>query len=101
MGIRESLIVDWEDKTLRYQGKDMYIVKQFEYKNVEYLYALDLATVKNENIEVAFLYKKRDDVFAHVDDDDLFDELVIKAGAECVAQLMKEDIENLQKQGII
>lgn len=99
MGLKESLIVNWEDRTVKYQGKEMYIVKQFTYKNIEYLYALDLATIKNENIDVAFLYKKRDDIYAHVEDDKLFEELVVKAGSECITELVEGEMEELQKQG--
>ena len=73
MGLRESLIVDWENKTIEYQGKRMYIIKQFVYENKEYFYAIDLATVNNKNLEIAFLYKVKDDIFAHVEDEELFD----------------------------
>ena len=99
MGIRESLIVDWENKTIEYQGKRMYIIKQFVYENKEYFYDIDLATVNNKNLEIAFLYKVKDDIFAHVEDEELFDKLVVKAGSECFNEILKHDIEQLQKEG--
>ena len=99
MGIRESLIVDWENKTIEYQGKRMYIIKQFVYENKEYFYAIDLATVNNKNLEIAFLYKVKDDIFEHVEDEELFDKLVVKAGSECFNEILKHDIEQLQKEG--
>ena len=33
MGIRESLTVNFEDKTLEYLDMMLYVTKQFEYKN--------------------------------------------------------------------
>lgn len=101
MGLKENLIVNWENKTIEYQGKKMYIVKQFVYEKLEYLYAIDLETINNENIEVAFLYKVKDDVFEHVENDELFEKLVVKAGSECFNELMEKDIEQLQKEGKI
>lgn len=99
MGLRESLIVNWENKTIEYQGKKMYIVKQFMYENKEYLYAMDLATVNNKNLEIAFLYKVNNDIFGHVEDEELFDKLVVKAGSECFNEILRKDLEQLQKEG--
>ena len=101
MGLRESLIVDWENKTIQYQGKRMYIIKQFVYENKEYFYAIDLATINNKNLEIAFLYKVKDDIFAHVEDEGLFDKLVVKAGSACFNEIVKSDIEQLHKEGKI
>ena len=99
MGLRESLIVNWENKTIEYQGKKMYIVKQFMYENKEYLYAMDLATVNNKNLKIAFLYKVNNDIFGHVEDEELFDKLVVKAGSECFNEILRKDLEQLQKEG--
>ena len=82
-----------------YQGKKMYIVKQFMYENKEYLYAMDLATVNNKNLEIAFLYKVNNDIFGHVEDEELFDKLVVKAGSECFNEILRKDLEQLQKEG--
>ena len=82
MGLRESLIVNWENKTIEYQGKKMYIVKQFMYENKEYLYAIDLETINKENLEIVFLYKMKDDIFAYVEEDDLFDKLIVTVGID-------------------
>lgn len=98
MGFREELTIDWEDKTIEYQGKKMYVIKAFNYNNVEYLCVVDLNTINNENLEVAFLYKVKDSIFAHVTDDELFDKLVITAGAESIGEMIKEDVERLKKE---
>ena len=45
MGIRESLTVNFEDKTLEYLDMMLYVTKQFEYKNKTYLYC-----VKSKNL---------------------------------------------------
>ena len=99
MGLRESLIVNWENKTIEYQGKKMYIVKQFMYENKEYLYAIDLETINKENLEIVFLYKMKDDIFAYVEEDDLFDKLIVKVGIECFTEILRKDLEQLQKEG--
>ena len=101
MGFREELTVDWEDKTIDYQGKKMYIIKVFHYENKEYLCAIDLSTIHNENLEVAFLYKVKASIFTHVDDNELFDKLVMTVGAECIGEMIKEDVQKLKKEGKI
>ena len=101
MGFREELTVDWEDKTIEYQGKKMYVVKVFTYNNVEYLCTVDLDTIHNENVEVAFLYKVKDSIFAHVDDDELLDKLVMTAGEKSLEDMIKEDVEKLKQEGKI
>lgn len=99
MGFKEELTIDWEDKTIEYQGKRMYVVKTFNYNDTEYLCTVDLNTVNNENLEVAFLYKVKDSIFANVNDDELFDKLLMVAGGETIGDLIKQDIEKLKKEG--
>lgn len=101
MGFREELTIDWEDKTIEYQGKMLYVIKSFNYDNKEYLYTVDINTINNDNLEVAFLYKIKDSIFAHVDDDELFEKLVIAAGTENITEMIKKDIQKLKKSGKI
>ena len=99
MGMRENLITDWKDKTLEFQGKKLYVVDQFEYEGITYLYTVDIATINNKNIEVAFLYKVKDDIFEDVTDDALFNKLVVRAGSNLMGNMLKEDLEQLKKYG--
>lgn len=99
MGIREDLIVDWKDKTIEYFDKKMYVIEQFTYKGTEYLYVVDKATVNNDNLEVAFLYRVKDDVFANVDSDELFNELldeVSKKNLKELTEIAMSKIKNNQ-----
>ncbi|MBR3152618.1 MAG: hypothetical protein IKF52_03325 [Clostridia bacterium] len=99
MGIRENLIVDWKDKTIEYFDKKMYVIEQFTYKGIEYLYVVDKATINNENLEVAFLYRVKDDIFANVDSDELFNELldeVAKKNLEEITEMAINKIKNNQ-----
>ena len=50
MGIRESLTVNFEDKTLEYLDMMLYVTKQFEYKNKTYLYCVNKSTVDTNGI---------------------------------------------------
>ena len=68
MGIRESLTVNFEDKTLEYLDMMLYVTKQFEYKNKTYLYCVNKSTVDTDELEVYFLYRVRDDKFNHITD---------------------------------
>ena len=77
MGLRESLTVDWKDKTIEYQNKTIYIVDQFKYNGIEYLYGCDIETINNKNLEVVFLVRVRDDLIEHVEDEELFNELLM------------------------
>lgn len=97
MGMRENLITNWKDKTIEYQGKELYIIEQFMYRETEYLYAVDKATLNKKNIEVAFLYKLKDDIFANVDSDKLFDELLEEVSKKNLEELTINAIEKLKK----
>lgn len=83
MGFRESLMNDFKDKTIEYQGKKLYILDQFIYKDVEYLCGCDIGSVdkikNNESgdIEMIFLHKNKNNLFEWVSDKELFDELVL------------------------
>lgn len=68
MGIRESLTINFEDKTLEYLDMMLYVTKQFEYKNKTYLYCVNKSTVDTDELEVYFLYRVRDDKFNHITD---------------------------------
>ncbi len=95
MGMRENLIVNFESKTLEYQNKKFYILKQFDYKGQTYLYGIDVDAFykDNENLEVAFLYRMHDDVFNHVSDSSLLDDLFNVVSGICTADMVKKNLE--------
>ena len=96
MGLREDLIADWTNKHITYQGCEMFVAHQFEYKGTTYLYVIDEKDAlekDKENVEVAFLYKVKENVFANVDDDDLFNELLGKVAGEMAAEMLKKELD--------
>ena len=82
MGFKEDIITDWKNKTIEYQNKKIYILEQIEFEGKEYLYGCDIDTINNKNIEVVFLTKVKDNIFKHVDDNKLFEELLRKTSGE-------------------
>lgn len=90
MGFRENLITDWKDKTIEYQDKNFYILEQFIYKDIEYLFGCDINTINNQNLEVVFLYRVKDDIFEHVEDKNIFDELFIHVSGKLAANKINE-----------
>lgn len=97
MGMAERIMYNFENVTLEYNGKKFYILKQFEYKNKMYLYGVDVETAKlgdPNKCEFVFLYRVRDDIFNHVEDPDLFDELFDVVAPSCVV----DSINNSMKQ---
>lgn len=96
MGLREDLIADWTNKHITYQGYNMFVVKQIEHDGITYLYAIDKDDAVKEDkkdLNVAFLYKVKDDVWANVDDDDLFDELMGQVAGELTGDLLKKHLK--------
>lgn len=93
MGFRENLITDWKDKTIEYQEKKFYILEQFLYNGKEYLYGCDIETIKNEKMNVVFLYKIKDDIFEHVKDEQLFEELLMNVTGIFTGKLMIDTYE--------
>ena len=93
MGFREELISNWEDKTIEYGGKKFYIIKQLNHEGTEYLYGIDIETYDKDPMNVVFLYKIKDDIFEHVEDEELFEKLLIQAGGLCAADLVGKAIE--------
>lgn len=90
MSFKEELIADWKDKTIEYQEKNFYIVEQIEYKGKTYLYGCDLNTIKNNNIEVVFLTKVKDNIFEHIEDDDLFEKLLANVSGKVLSNKLNE-----------
>ena len=90
MGLRENLITNWKDKTIEYQDKQFYILEQFTYDNKEYLFGSDISTLKNEKLEVVFLYRVKDDIFEHVEDEKLFEELFLNVSGILAAEKIQE-----------
>ena len=95
MGLKENLITDWTNKVITYQGSEMFVVSQFDYEGTNYLYVVDTESIEKdeEEVDVAFLYKVKDDVFANVDDDELFNELLGKVAGELTAEMLKKEFD--------
>ena len=83
MGFRESLMNDFRDKTIEYQGKRLYIAEQFTYGDVEYLCGCDIDSInrirnkESSDMEMMFLHKNQNNLFEWVSNKELFDELVL------------------------
>lgn len=95
MGIRENLVVNFEGKTLEYQDKKFYILKQFDYEGKTYLYGIDVDVFykENERIEIAFIYRTEDDMFNHVTDNALMEDLFNVVSGICTADMVKKNLE--------
>lgn len=96
MGLKEDIIVDWNNKNITYQGREMFVVKQFEYEGITYLYVIDKEEALKEDkeyLDVAFLYKVKDNIWANVDDDNLFNELLGKIAGELTGDLIKKHLK--------
>ncbi len=98
MGMRESLMTNFEDKTLEYKNKQFYIVKQFDYKGKTYLYGIDRSTIKNEEYETYFFYRAREDLFNHVSDKNMQLELLEVVSGLFMSDIIKKNlVEQLKK----
>ena len=95
MGIRESLTVNFEDKTLEYLDMMLYVTKQFEYKNKTYLYCVNKSTVDTDEFEVYFLYRVRDDKFNHITDKKKQMELLEVVSGLYMDDLIKDSLKKI------
>ena len=95
MGIRESLTVNFEDKTLEYLDMMLYVTKQFEYKNKTYLYCVNKSTVDTDELEVYFLYRVRDDKFNHKTDKKKQMELLEVVSGLYMDDLIKDSLKKI------
>jgi hypothetical protein len=95
MGIRESLTVNFEDKTLEYLDMMLYVTKQFEYKNKTYLYCVNKSTVDTDELEVYFLYRVRDDKFNHITDKKKQMELLEVVSGLYMDDLIKDSLKKI------
>lgn len=95
MGIRETLITNFEDKTLEYLGKKFYVIKQFDYKGKTYLYALDLETLGTNDLGYAFLYRVDDDIFNHVRDEETCNDLFDIVSGLCVEEIVNKNLQDM------
>lgn len=84
----EDIIVNWKGKIIEYQGKRLLVAEQVEYEKKEYLYCVN--TEKEDEIEVSFLYKSGKDEFAHVVDDETFQNLILLVAAKASANEIKK-----------
>ncbi len=98
MGMTESVMLNFEDTTVKYQDKSFYVVKQFEYNNKSYLYCIDVNTVNSEDKEYAFLYRVDGDIFNHVQDDALWDELFDHVASICTQEVVAQAIDETFKK---
>ena len=94
MGLKENLIANWKDKTIEYQEKKFYILEQFEYEGLEYLYGIDINTIDNEVPNVVFLHKVKDDEFEHIEDEKLFDLLILRVAGIMTSKIITEELKN-------
>lgn len=95
MGIRESLTINFEDKTLEYLDMMLYVTKQFEYKNKTYLYCVNKSTVDTDELEVYFLYRVRDDKFNHITDKKKQMELLEVVSGLYMDDLIKDSLKKI------
>ena len=95
MGIRESLTVNFEDKTLEYLDMMLYVTKQFWYKNKKYLYFVNKSTVDTDELEVYFLYRVRDDKFNHITDKKKQMELLEVVSGLYMDDLIKDSLKKI------
>lgn len=93
MGNREKFVIDFEGKVIEYQGRSYGVIRQFEYNGVDYLCCVEKVE-KLAKINYMFLYREKDDVFAHVSDPNLEDALLIKFTGLASADIMKKRMEN-------
>ena len=98
MGLRDRLTVDWKNKIITYQDVDFYVVDQFEYKEIIYLYVVD-TNISDNMVKIMFLKNEKENTYSHVEtESDLYKELMeIETGRITMQQLEKE-IEKI-KQG--
>ena len=94
MGLKENLITDWKGKTIEYLEKRFYILEQFEYEGLEYLYGIDIDTIDNDMPNVVFLHKVKDDIFEHVEDEKLFDLLILRVAGVMTSEIVIEELKN-------
>lgn len=94
MGLKENLITNWKGKTLEYLEKRFYILEQFEYEGLEYLYGIDIDTIDNDMPNVVFLHKVKDDIFEHVEDEKLFDLLILRVAGVMTSEIVIEELKN-------
>ena len=80
MGIRESLTVNFEDKTLEYLDMMLYVTKQFE---------------DTDELEVYFLYRVRDDKFNHITDKKKQMELLEVVSGLYMDDLIKDSLKKI------
>lgn len=98
MGMRESLTVNFEDKTLEYLNMMLYVAKQFEYKNKTYLYCVDKSTIDTDELEVYFLYRVRDDRFYHVTNKEEQMELLEVVSGLYMADIVNDGLKKVLKK---
>ena len=92
MGLKENLLTDLKGCTVEYQGKKLYVVEQFNFKNEIYLCTLDLEEIPEA--AVIFLKKKTSSIYEYINDEKLCDKLFERVGAIVV----QNEIEKIKKE---
>ncbi len=98
MGFKENLIVNYEGRTLEYNNVQLYVLKQFDYENHLYLYCADKNTIGKESFDAYFLYKIKDDIFNHVDNQEKFLKLMDIVSGEILKEFFEQKIKKLENQ---
>ena len=95
MGFYERLLLNMENKMIDYQNVKLYVVKQFKHEGKEYLYTVRPESIENGQgeLDVVFLYRESDDVFAHVDSQELNEELFIAVSGLLAGDMVSKDMK--------
>ena len=93
MGLKEDLISDLTGYDIEYQGKKLYVVKQFEYNKEIYLFVIHLDELPKTVFN--FLKKENNTIYENVTDDKLFNELSLKMGELNVVSEIKKLKKNM------
>ena len=96
MGNREKFVINFEGKIIEYQGRNYGVIKQFEYNGKDYLCCVE-KTTELSKINYMFLYREKDDIFAHVEDEELENALLIKFTGIASADILKNRLKNENK----
>lgn len=94
MGFKEEYINDWTGKIIDYQGKIIVIAKEIEYNGTKYLYGITKDSLYTDDVKITFLHKIKEDIFAHVTDENTINALVKKLDKNYMIDEVKEALEN-------
>ncbi len=93
MGNRERFVINFEGKIIEYQDRNYGVIKQFEYNGKDYLCCVEKLPELSK-INYMFLYREKDDIFAHVEDEELENALLIKFTGIASADILKNRLKD-------